>query len=289
MNTSILNIDQLGSAHRRSVVILEDSLLGDDLLENLSKIQAYSDENILRSVAQTCAGRGRSDLHIEALSLEVTRSSGSGRNNERDLQVTYRHSLCLPQEMDLSDLEFVNDSSGRHNEKSLTSDLSNQENSSQIASDILDEVISAVVDHSSDSRTVASYFYHPLAGKKDIDAMTGVLSLTRNGLTDSAMRLKEAMRIILVQSARQLVVSYRRILQEQVLLLQEVSEEEAVLVTRETVRRLIEVTGRVTDLTLDYLKNATRHVVDSAHENIKCYLGLLSNDEEEISGEVTHL
>ena len=127
------------------------------------------------------------------------------------------------------------------------------------------------------------YFYHPLAGKKDLIKMTETFSSTRSTLVDHTVRLKAAMRIILVESARQIVESYKRILTEHS---DRISRgEDSSIVAVESVRRILDVTETVADMAVMYLKNATRDVVDTTVNDVKIVLGRLTdtNDIEPIA------
>merc|ERR1712192_30172 len=126
------------------------------------------------------------------------------------------------------------------------------------------EVIEEVVERQAEV-TSYTHFYHPLANSEDITRMTSVLQSTKSSLTDGAERLQEAYRIILVQAGRQIAVSYRNILLRQTARLQ-LGEED---VGEETVGELLDVTRRIAELTVEFLKAATRDVVDSNVERVK--------------------
>merc|ERR1712181_172202 len=128
----------------------------------------------------------------------------------------------------------------------------------------IEEVIEEVVERQA-AVTSYTHFYHPLANSEDITRMTSVLHSTNSSLTDGAERLQEAYRIILVQAGRQIAVSYRNILLRQTARLQ-LGEED---VGEETVGELLDVTRRVAELTVEFLKAATRDGVDSNVERVK--------------------
>lgn len=240
----------------RSLVIVDEALFGQRLLEQLSQVENFSDENILRSVARTCEG----DIPnvIEALSLEV--GPYSSDLNETS-NVTWRRSFCV------TDL--------------TKACLEDSRDGVDIVEDVLDEVITCAVNKSVESNAVTTYthFYHPLAGKEDVEKMTNCLDSTLTGLYDQRRKLEESYRVILVQAAKQIVVSYRRILLEQVARLR-TGEEDAEMVAKETEDALLDVTMRVAELTVDFLKAATRSVVDSSMAEVKFILGRMSEDRE---------
>lgn len=242
---------------RRSVVFVDDHIqeFGHELLENLSRVDSFSDENILKSVAKTLHENGQ-NRRIDALSLEIGPSNKS--DPKSDLAFTYRHSVCITGDGNFLALDEVD--------------------SSEIVGDILDEVIANVVKCKATAQAVDLYFYHPLAGKADIDQMTNNFSSTSNTLTDHTVRLKAAMRIILMESAKQIVVSYRRILLEQAERLEQ--GEDSKQVAMDTISRIMDVTESVVELAVIYLKNATRDVVDTSVNDVKIILGRMTENRE---------
>jgi len=238
---------------RRSVVFVDDQIqeFSEDLIENLSKVDGFSDENILKSVAKTLQDGGQS-RRIDALSLEI----GPKADPNNKLAVTFRHSVCFTGEGHFLDID---------------------EDPSEIVSDILEEVIDNVIK-TVKLKAVDVYFYHPLAGKDDVVNMTETFSLTRSSLVDHTLRLKAAMRIILVESARQIVVCYRRILLEQAERLS--LGEDSIEVATDTIRRIMSVTEEVAELSVMYLKNATRDVIDTTVNDVKIVLGRMTEDRE---------
>eukprot|EP00092_Neocalanus_flemingeri_P027302 GFUD01029613.1.p1 GENE.GFUD01029613.1~~GFUD01029613.1.p1 ORF type:complete len:275 (-),score=78.98 GFUD01029613.1:316-1140(-) len=242
---------------RRSIVFVDDQIqeFGEDLLENLSKVDSFSDENILRSVAKTLKDNGE-NRRIDALSLEIGPSNKNDPKSER--AYTYRHSVCITGDGDFLSLDHVD--------------------ATEVVSDILDDVIDNVVEHKVDAQAIDLFFYHPLAGKSDIDQMTQKFSSTRSTLTDHTLRLKAAMRIILVQSAKQIVVSYRKILLEQAERLR--VGEDSKEVAMDTMGRILDVTERVSELAVTYLKNATRDVIDTSVNDVKIVLGRMTENRE---------
>ena len=141
---------------------------------------------------------------------------------------------------------------------------------------LVDELIDHAVEVSVSRGPM--YFFHPLAGREDVRQMTDTFMEARASLTDHAVRLKAAMKIILVMSAKQIVVSYRRILMEQAERLE--AGEEADTVALETCQRCLEVTERVAEMAVIYLKRATQNVFDSSVHDVKITLGKLSDDLE---------
>jgi len=252
---------------RRSVFLLDPELekFGEELITNLSKVDNFSDESLLQSVAKTLKSKdGNDSRRIDALSLEITPAARSSNPNH-DLAFRFRHSICI---------------TGNGQVVTVDDTLEPLD----IVCDILDEVIEKAVDSAKDTK-VQLYFYHPLAGSEDVSLMTESFSLTASSLTDHAGRLKAAMKIILVMSAKQIVLSYRRILTEQALRLESGEPEEEVAL--QTCRRLLNVTESVSELAVTYLKNATRDIVDSSVNDVKIILGKM-NERKEIE-EVTRL
>ena len=257
--------------HRKSLLLLGESLqglegFGEQLLENLGQAESFSDENILRSVALTLEARGEPSRRIDALSLEVRQRAESGR-----VPRTWRHSIAFT---------GPGCGGGLGSEARL------------VAAGLLEEVVTNAVQQAEDANKVQLYFYHPLAGSEDVRQMTNALGRTRAALGDSATRLQTAYKIILVQAARQVVLSYRRILLDQAARL--AAGEEETEVALETAARLLDVTNRVVELTVFYLKNATRDVVDTSVHDVKIILGRLTENNEvesvaEIETESTHL
>ena len=86
------------------------------------------------------------------------------------------------------------------------------------------------------------------------------------------------MKIILVQSAKQIVVSYRRILIEQAERLGQ--GEDSKEVAMDTISRIMDVTERVAELAVIYLKNATRDVIDTSVNDVKIVLGKMAENRE---------
>lgn len=249
---------------RRSVVFVDDQIqeFGEDLLENLSKVDSFSDENILKSVARTLQDNGQ-NRRIDALSLEIGPANKTDPKSE--LAVTYRHSVCITGEGLFLDLE---------------------EDPHEVVHEILDDIIDHVVKKAK-SKALDVYFYHPLAGKDDIVQMTETFSLTRTSLLDHTLRLKAAMRIILVEAAKQIVVSYRRILLEQADRLAQ--GEDSTKVAMDTIAKIMDVTERVAELTVTYLKNATRDVIDTSVNDVKIVLGRMTENKEiEPLAEICH-
>ena len=234
------NIFQTMSAHRRSLLLVEEALVGPRLLKDLATVDSQSDANLLRTVVNAIEPEKLPDV-LEALSLEV----GAGR------ELTWRRSVCITDLIDAC----IEDC---------------REEAKQVVEEILEEVIGGVVERQVEVAAVTSYthFYHPLANSEDITRMTDVLHSTKSSLTDGAERLQEAYRIILVQAGRQIAVSYRNILLRQTAKLQGLGEESNA-VAAETVGELLDVTRRVAELTVEFLKAATRDVVDSNVERVK--------------------
>ena len=228
------------SAHRRSLFLVEEALVGPRLLNQLATAESQSDANLLRSVVNAIEPDKLPDV-LEALSLEV----GAGR------ELTWRRSICVTDLIDAC----IEDC---------------REEAKQVVEEIIEEVIEEVVERQAEVAAVTSYthFYHPLANSEDITRMTSVLHSTKSSLTDGAERLQEAYRIILVQAGRQIAVSYRNILLRQTAKLQGLGEESND-VAAETVGELLDVTRRVAELTVEFLKAATRDVVDSNVERVK--------------------
>ena len=224
------------SAHRRSLLLVEEALVGPRLLKDLTSADSRSDANLLRTVVNAIEPDKLPDV-LEALSLEI----GAGR------ELTWRRSVCITDLIDAC----IEDC---------------REEGKQVVDEILEELIENVVERQVEVAAVTSYthFYHPLANSEDITRMTNVLHTTKSSLTDGAERLQEAYRIILVQAGRQIAVSYRNILLRQTAKLQ-LGED----VAEETVGELLDVTRRVAELTVEFLKAATRDVVDSNVESVK--------------------
>lgn len=224
------------SAHRRSLLLVEEALVGPRLLKDLATADSRSDANLLRTVVNAIEPDKLPDV-LEALSLEI----GAGR------ELTWRRSVCITDLIDAC----IEDC---------------REEGKQVVDEILEELIENVVERQVEVAAVTSYthFYHPLANSEDITRMTNVLHTTKSSLTDGAERLQEAYRIILVQAGRQIAVSYRNILLRQTARLQ-LGED----VAEETVGELLDVTRRVAELTVEFLKAATRDVVDSKVESVK--------------------
>ena len=241
-------------ASRRSLVLVEEALMGPHLLHHLAS-SSLSDEDILRSVAASCPP-GRLPRVLEALSLELGPDRGD---------LTLRTTTCL------TDLATA-----------LVEDL--REEGETVVRDILDEVVGAVVERAEASRAVVQFthFYHPLAGRRDVQGMSAALHSTQATLGGGAARLDAAYRIILVEAGRQVAVSYRRILVEQLARLERGEEEE--VVGRDTVASLLAVTRQVVDLTVEYLKAATRDVVDSSVEEVRHILARMGEGRE-VEGE----
>jgi len=281
---------------RRSVVILNDDEVRNELVENLGKVEAYSDVNLLKAVKQTCEKLGRKNLHIEALSLEVS-TDRTKKFESNDLAVTFRHSVCLPQSFsrtELSGLVELSQPSGSGSLQSvsfLDGDTKEGEENSEDVQSIPyiddDEIAERNVESKVEGHNSAAvtHFYHPLAGKKDITAMTGILEESQSSLCDGAHCLRRAMKIILIQSARQLVLSYRNILIEEVEMLQlATEEEERRRISQETVTRLVDVSIKISDLAVEYLKNASNFVVEHSVAQIEFSIensGINDNRNEE--------
>ena len=252
---------------RRSVFLLDTELqeFGEELITNLGKAENFSDENLLQCVAETLRSKdGHNSRRIDALSVEITPAARTN-NPKQDLAFRFRHSICIT-----GDGQVVT--------------LDDTLEPLDIVCDILDEIVENAVDSAKETK-VQLYFFHPLAGREDVDMMTDTFSQTSSSLTDHAARLKAAMKIILVMSAKQIVVSYRRILTEQAQRLSSGQPEHEVGL--ETCRRLLDVTEAVSELAVTYLKNATRDIVDSSVNDVKIILGKM-NESREIE-EVTRL
>jgi len=230
-------------AHRRSLLLVEEALVGPRLLNDLASANSQSDANLLRTVVNAIEPDKLPDV-LEALSLEV----GVGR------EVTWRRSVCITDLIDAC----IEDC---------------REEAEQVVGEILDEVLDQVA--------VATYthFYHPVANTEDITRMTEVLHCTRSNLRDGAEKLQEAYRIILVQSGRQIATSYRNILLRQTTRLQ--AGEDSDFVAQETVSELLDVTRRVVELTVEFLKAATRDVVESNVEKVKLILATKLHQQPE--------
>ena len=236
------------SAHLRSLFLVEEALVGPRLLNQLATAESQSDANLLRSVVNAIEPDKLPDV-LEALSLEV----GAGR------ELTWRRSICVTDLIDAC----IEDC---------------REEAKQLVEEIIEELIVEVVERQAEVAAVTSYthFYHPLANSEDITRMTSVLHSTKSSLTDGAERLQEAYRIILVQAGRQIAVSYRNILLRQTARLQ-LGED----VAQETVGELLDVTRRVAELTVEFLKAATRDVVDSNVERVKHILATQMREQHE--------
>ena len=252
---------------RRSIFLLDTELqeFGEELITNLGQASNFSDENLLQSVAKTLKSKdGNNSRRIDALSVEITPSARSS-NPDQELAFRFRHSICITGEGEVVTIE----------------DTLQPLN---IVCDILDEIIKTAVDSASETK-VELYFFHPLAGGEDVRRMEETFSQTASSLSDHATRLRTAMKIILVMSAQQIVVSYRRILIDQAQRLADGEPEEQVAM--ETCKRLLDVTETVSEMAVTYLKNATRDIVDSSVNDVKIILGKI-NENEQIE-EVTRL
>ena len=249
------------SAHRRSLLLVEEALVGPSLLKDLANVDhSQSDANLLRTVVNAIEPEKLPDV-LEALSLEV----GAGR------ELTWRRSVCITDLIDAC----IEDC---------------REEAKQVVEKILEEVIEEIVERQVEVAAVTSYthFYHPLANSEDITRMTNVLHSTRSSLTDGAERLQEAYRIILVQAGRQIAVSYRNILLRQTARLQGLGEEEdSINVAEETIGELLDVTRRVAELTVEFLKAATRDVVDSNVERVKDILATEMSEKDILATEMS--
>ena len=252
---------------RRSVFLLDTELeeFGEDLITNLSKAEKFSDESLLQSVAETLKSKdGNNSRRIDALSVEITPAARTSRS-EQNLAFRFRHSICITGDGQVITVDDTLEPL-------------------DIVCDILDDIIDHAVQSAKETK-VQLYFFHPLAGGEDVRMMTESFSQTASSLTDHAARLKAAMKIILVMSAKQIVVSYKRILVEQAQRLESGEPEEEVAM--ETCRRLLAVTETVSELAVSYLKAATRDIVDSSVNDVKIILGKM-NENREID-EVTKL
>ena len=255
---------------RRSVFFIDDSLqeFSEELINNISKVDNYNDETLVRSVAETLHGRDGGSRRIDALSMEVTPKDQSQSSKNA---VTFRHSIFISAEGDI-----VNVDDPDANVKNIV-----------IVKEIIDEVLDMAIDISTNRGAMELYFYHPLANKEDIEKMTDTFAQTRSSLTDQASRLKTAMKIILVMAAKQIVVSYRRILTEQAERL--ASGEDTDQVTMETYQRCLDVTERVAELAVIYLKAATRDVIDTSVNDVRIILGRMNDSENSEIEELTKL
>ena len=255
---------------RRSVFFIDDSLqeFSEELINNISKVDNYNDETLVRSVAETLHGRDGGSRRIDALSMEVTPKDQSQSSKNA---VTFRHSIFISAEGDI-----VNVDDPDANVKNIV-----------IVKEIIDEVLDIAIDISTNRGAMELYFYHPLANKNDIEKMTDTFAQTRSSLTDQASRLKTAMKIILVMAAKQIVVSYRRILTEQAERL--ASGEDTDQVTMETCQRCLDVTERVAELAVIYLKAATRDVIDTSVNDVRIILGRMNDSENSEIEEITKL
>ena len=252
---------------RRSVFLLDPELqeFGQELITNLGQATNFSDENLLESVAKTFKSKdGNNSRRIDALSVEITPSARSN-NPDHELAFRFRHSICITGEGEVVTME----------------DTLQPLN---IVCDILDQVIETAVASANETK-VELYFFHPLAGGEDVRRMEKTFTQTASSLSDHATRLRTAMKIILVMSAQQIVVSYRRILIDQAQRLADGEPEEQVAM--ETCKRLLDVTETVSEMAVTYLKNATRDIVDSSVNDVKIILGKM-NENEQIE-EVTRL
>ena len=255
---------------RRSVFFIDDSLqeFSEELINNISKVDNYNDETLVRSVAETLHGRDGGSRRIDALSMEVTPKDQSQSSKNA---VTFRHSIFISAEGDI-----VNVDDPDANVKNIV-----------IVKEIIDEVLDIAINISTNRGAMELYFYHPLANKDDIEKMTDTFAQTRSSLTDQASRLKTAMKIILVMAAKQIVVSYRRILTEQAERL--ASGEDTDQVTMETCQRCLDVTERVAELAVIYLKAATRDVIDTSVNDVRIILGRMNDSENSEIEELTKL
>jgi len=241
------------TVNRRSVFYIDENLqeISKELFENLGQAEDLSDENIVQSVARTLHDRDGRTRRIDALSLEV-----SSKDPSSAPAVTFKHSICISASGDVIHLD---DPDPRL---------------------VIAELVNELIDHAVEVSVSRGpmYFFHPLAGREDVRQMTDTFMEARASLTDHASRLKAAMKIILVMSAKQIVVSYRRILMEQAERLE--AGEEADTVAMETCQRCLEVTERVAEMAVIYLKRATQSVFDSSVHDVKITLGKLSDNPE---------
>ena len=127
-------------AHRRSLLLVEEALVGPRLLNDLASANSQSDANLLRTVVNAIEPDKLPDV-LEALSLEV----GVGR------EVTWRRSVCITDLIDAC----IEDC---------------REEAEQVVGEILDEVVDQVVERQGELSAVPSYthFYPPLANTEDI-------------------------------------------------------------------------------------------------------------------------
>jgi len=250
------------SVTRRSVFFIDENFQSEDLFKNLSNIDEVSDENIVQAVAKTLSDKESGTRRIDALSLEVTPKLESGIS---DYAVTFKQTIRISDTGDIVNIT--------------------EPDTELIVADIFDEILDNTIAAAENSREMELYFYHPLANKEDITKMTDTFLHTRSSLTTQAERLKAAMKIILLMAAKQIVVSYRKILTEESERL--ASGACAEEVSRDTCLRCLNVTETVAEMAVEYLKNATRNVVDTSVNDVKIILGRMGeNDEiEEIQNE----
>ena len=81
---NVVHLFQILMAHRRSLLLVEEALVGPRLLNDLASANSQSDANLLRTVVNAIEPDKLPDV-LEALSLEV----GVGR------EVTWRRSVCI--------------------------------------------------------------------------------------------------------------------------------------------------------------------------------------------------
>ena len=248
------------TVNRRSVFYIDETLqdISGDLFKNISDVDELNDENLVKAVAKTLHENDAASSRIDALSLEV-RPKSDDQSQASDYAVTFTHSIGLTPEGDIVNLT---DPDPEH-----------------VVSQLLDDVLDSAVEISESKQPLELYFYHPLANRDDIDKMTETFINTRATLTDQATKLKTAMKIILVMSAKQIVVSYRRILLEQAERIAGGDDPDEV--TRDTCERCLNVTEQVAELAVIYLKNATRDVIDTSVNDVRIILGRMSDDNNE--------
>ena len=248
------------SVNRRSVFFIDSNLqeFSEELFKNISNLDEISDENIVETVAKTLSDKDGATKKIEALSLEVTPKPDQETS---DYAVTFKQTIKITDTGELINIT--------------------EPDPELIVNDVIDEILDCVITASEKKGDMELYFYHPLANREDIEKMTETFSQTQTTLTDQAVRLKTAMKIILVMAAKQIVVSYRRILTEESERRKDGADPEEV--TRATCERCLAVTEHVADMAVMYLKNATENVIDTSVNDVKVIMGRM---RDEVQGEI---